>query len=297
MNLSEMNPHQTMLIPLAGANVKNSSAVFLYNHLCDLYNINAFFFPKNIQSEELKDFFSACRLLKFHGSILTSPHKAPAVDYMDEIDDISRAFRSVNCIRFDPDKTVGHGFDGKGMIYAFDQKGADMKGKEVMMIGAGGVAGVFASEMAARGAKKITILNRTVEKAQYIVDELKKIYRLEASCCEFTVENAKQVAATCDVFLQATTLGRKTFEDYADLSFIDALPQSCWVMDAVSNPPETTLIQRAKARKMRTIIGMEMLVCQVEAIFDFLFNFKMDDRGRKAATDFYCKLFGYEYKK
>ena len=68
-------------------------------------------------------------------------------------------------------------------------------------------------------------------------------------------------------------------------------------MEAVSNPPETKLVQRARACGLHVIVGMEMQVCQVEAIFKFLFDFDMDDKGRQAAIDFYCKQFDYTYIK
>lgn len=40
--------------------------------------------------------------------------------------------------------------------------------------------------------------------------------------------------------------------------------------------------------------AINMLVCQVEAIFDFMFGVKLDSRGREAARDFYCKLFNFK---
>lgn len=298
MRISELTPRDTMLCFLAGSNVSNSTAVYLYNCLCDLYDINALFLPKNILPEQLDEFFNCCKLLKVKGVVLTSPHKDIATDYMDEIDDNSKRFRSVNTIRFDGDKMSGHGFDGKGVIGAFDQRGVSLEGKSVLMIGAGGVAGVFVSELAQRGIKKITILNRTQEKARRIAEEIRKSYPVEVETGVFTVENAKKAARTADIFLQATTLGRKVSpEDYEDLRFIDELPKDAWVMEAVSNPPETALVRRARADGLHVIVGMEMQVCQVEAIFKFLFDFDMDDNGRRAATDFYCKQFNYTYVK
>jgi shikimate dehydrogenase len=295
MNILEANPHETMLLPLVGTPIRHSTASSLYNYLCNRYNINALFFPKEIMENELEDFFRACKLLKFHGVILTMPHKGSAVNYVDTIDDVSKAFRSVNCIRFDGKKTIGHGFDGKGVVYAFDQKNVDLKGKEVIMLGSGGVGGIFAAEMASRGIKKLTILNRTISKAERIAGEMKKMYiNTQTSYMEFTPQNIKKAVSTADIFLQATPLGMLGKEDFFDLSFIDEMPQNAWVMDAVSNPPETSLIKRAKARGLNTILGMDMLVCQMEAIIDFLFDIKIDKNGRKAAYDFYCKLFNYE---
>lgn len=296
MNILTMNPHETRLVAFMGANVSNSTAIHLYNHLADLYDLNAMFVPMNIAPEDLAAFFQAGKVMHFTGAVLCAPHKGPALDYVDETDDISRTFRSINCVSFGKDGVVrGHGFDGKGVVYAFDQKNVDLKGKEVLMAGAGGVGGVFASEMAERGVTKITILNRTPEKAAAIAESVKTMYGIEVCSDVLTAENMNKAARSAGVFLQATSLGRKGWPEFEDYTFVDHLPKGCWVMDAVSNPPETALIRKAKERGLPVVLGMEMQVCQVESLFKFLFDFDMDDRGRKAAIDFFCKMFGYTY--
>lgn len=290
MNILEMNPLETQLFTVVGSPISHSVAAQLYNHLFDLNNINAIMFPKEIKEEELERYFDACRLMKFHGAILTMPLKGTAAAYIDEIDDIAKHFHSVNCVRFDGNKITGHGFDGTGVVIAFDKAGVDLKGKEIMMIGAGGVGGIFAAELAGRGIGKLTILNRTLDHAQRIVDELHEIFGIQASCCELTTANACQVAGTADIFLQATSQGMRGKEDYKDFSFIDHLSADSWVMDAVSNPPETNLIKYARARQLHTLVGLDMLVGQMEAIFEFLLNFKLDDASKKAARDYYGQL-------
>ena len=298
MNILEMNPQEIRPCAFIGGNVKNSTAVRLYTKLTDYYNLNAVWIPRNIAPEELGDFFKAAKLLKFAGGVTAPPHKAACLEYVDETDDISRTFRSVNTFRFNEDGTVeGHGLDGKGVVYAFDRRGVDLKGKRVMMIGAGGVAGVFASELAQRGIRSLIILNRTVEKAKVIAETMKPLYpEVEVTYEEFTVENAAKAAAQSDIFLHATSLGRKGFPEHEDVSFIDCLPEGAWVMEAVSNPPETKIVKAAKAKGLNVILGVEMQVCQVETIFKTIFDFDMDDKGRQIALDFFCDLFGYHEK-
>ena len=297
MNILKMNPHETKLVAFAGANVSNSTAIHLYNHLCDLYDLNAVFFPMNIAPDKLEAFFEACGMLHFTGTVLCAPHKSPALNYVQETDNISRTFRSINCVSFGEDGVVrGHGFDGKGVIYAFQQRGASLKNKRVLMAGAGGVGGVFAAEMAECGADKIVILNRTPEKAASIAKEIQKMYGIDVAYGELTAENLNREAEMADVFLQATSLGRKGWPEFEDYTFVERLPQTSWVLDAVSNPPETALIKKAKQRGLNVVLGMEMQVCQIQSLFKFLFDFDMDDKGRKAAIEFFCEMFGYTYQ-
>lgn len=290
MNILQANPHRTALIPFAGSPIRQSAAVFLYNHLCDYYGINAFFFPLNISKEDFAAFFHSCKLFGFRGAILTSPLKGLAADYMDETDPLSTRFRSINCIRFNGAKAAGHGYDGKGMLYSLALTGMDLAGKELVILGAGGVAGIFAGEAAQCGIRKIVILNRSLDKAEGIVKSLKTYFPLDAFCDIMNKENLIKYTGTADVLLQATTLGMKGQDNYRDLGFIDGLPRHCLVLDAVSNPPETPFIMRAKAGGLRTITGIQMMLNQVDLIFRFLFNVSIDEEGRKSAAAFYHEL-------
>ena len=52
-----------------------------------------------------------------------------------------------------------------------------VKGQKVLILGAGGVARAVAMMLLDKGAKEAIILNRTVEKAQSIADEVKSPHR------------------------------------------------------------------------------------------------------------------------
>ena len=294
MNILKANPHHTALVPLAGSPICQSVAVFLYNHLCDLYGINAFFFPLNISKEDFPDFYHSCKLFGFRGAILTSPLKGLAAGYVDETDSLSEQFRSINCIRFDNGKATGHGYDGKGMISSLDLAGADLSGKEIVILGGGGVAGIFAGEIASRGIKKIVILNRSPEKAKSLAQKLQHNFSVDAAYGTLNKENAVKFSRTADVLLQATTLGMKGQKNYKDLGFIDCLPEHCRVLEAISNPLETELVKRAKNRGLQTISGIHMMINQVEIIFRFLFDVTVDAKGKESAYTFYYKLLGGE---
>lgn len=168
MNLLEMNPHETRYIPLIGSPIGGSTASYLYNQIFAAFGINAMSYPVEVKKGELPEFLAAVKFMNTPGCVLTSPHKQDIIQYIDDVDEASRVFRSVNTLRFREDGRIeGHGLDGKGVIGAFDDNDVDLKGKEVVMLGAGGISGIFATELANRGIRKLTILNRTVDKARY----------------------------------------------------------------------------------------------------------------------------------
>ena len=296
MNLLDMNPHETRFIPLIGSPIGGSTASYLYNKIFAECGVNAMSYPVEVKKGELPDFLAAVKFMNTPGCILTSPHKQDIIQYIDDMDDASRVFRSVNVVRFyDDGHTEGHGMDGTGVIGAFDDNGVDLNGKEVVMLGAGGISGIFASELAARGIKKLTILNRTVEKAKYVAETLAARTSVEAAYDSYTPDNARRAVETADILIQATTLGMKgSGQDHPDLSFMEALPSHAWVMEAVSNPPETSLIKKAKELNLHTVLGMEMLVNQVKSICKFLLDWDAPDTAKQIGIDFYCNLFQYK---
>ena len=146
MNLLEMNPHETRYIPLIGSPIGGSTASYLYNQIFAAFGINAMSYPVEVKKGELPEFLAAVKFMNTPGCVLTSPHKQDIIQYIDDVDEASRVFRSVNTLRFREDGRIeGHGLDGKGVIGAFDDNGVDLKGKEVVMLGAGGISGIFAS--------------------------------------------------------------------------------------------------------------------------------------------------------
>lgn len=295
MNLLEMNPHETKYIPLIGSPIGGSTASFLYNKIFASFGVNAMSYPVEVKKGELPEFLSAMKYMNAPGFIATSPHKQDLTAFMDEIDDASRIFRSVNAVHVDKNgRMEGHGLDGKGVIGAFDDNKVDLKGKEVLMLGAGGISGIFASELARRGIRKLTILNRTEEKARYVADTLASCTEVVTASGAYTAENARKAAKTADILIQATTLGMKgSGHDHPDLSFMEALPGHAWVMEAVSNPPETAVIQKAKELNLNTVMGMEMLVNQVKAICRFILGWEAPQEAKQIGIDFYCDLFHY----
>ena len=193
MNLLEMNPHETRYIPLIGSPIGGSTASYLYNQIFAAFGINAMSYPVEVKKGELPEFLAAVKFMNTPGCVLTSPHKQDIIQYIDDVDEASRVFRSVNTLRFREDGRIeGHGLDGKGVIGAFDDNGVDLKGKEVVMLGAGGISGIFATELANRGIRKLTILNRTVDKARYVTETLAARTPVETACGVYTPENARR---------------------------------------------------------------------------------------------------------
>ena len=100
-----------------------------------------------------------------HGLNVTIPFKENAFRYCDRVSDRARTAQSVNTLVFGED-VYGDNTDGVGLIVDLERLYFSLKGKSVLLIGAGGAAqGVIAPLMEA-GARQLVIANRTAERAR-----------------------------------------------------------------------------------------------------------------------------------
>lgn len=98
------------------------------------------------------------------------PHKGDIIPFLDDVDELSRVFHSVNAVKIDPDGTShGVGMDGRGTVNALLAAGVKLDGARVLLAGAGAICGVIGVELSRQGVRNLQILNRTRENAHAAV--------------------------------------------------------------------------------------------------------------------------------
>jgi len=292
-----MNPHNTNVIPLIGDPIGHVTGPSLFNKVFDAYGHNAIVLPTRVRKGELQKFIKSLQFLNCPGFIITMPHKRDIIPLIDKIDDVSLTFTSVNAVHIHKDNTLeGGGFDGKSAVGAIDE-GFDLEGKEVMMIGAGGISGVIGYELAKKDIKKLNILNRTVSKAKKVADILMEKTSMKVTYSQFTPDNACRIAKKSDVFIQATCLGMVGIEqDYKNLNFMDFLKNNACVLEVITNPPETSVVKKAHTLNLKTFLGMDMQASGVSIIVEFITGTKVPKEAKSIAREFYCKMLNYNRK-
>ena len=288
----------TKLCPMIGGSMKQSSGSYGYNPLFEGNGIDEIMWPGEIPPEKVGDFVQAFKTLGMRHFTITAPHKTPIIEYLDHVDDESRLFKSVNAVRVEEDGTLtGSGFDGKGNMAAIVRAGVDVKGMHVAILGAGSIVGVILLCMAEKGARKVTLLNRTLEKAEYLAKTVKEYKNLdmEIECLPFTPEALDKAASECDFLMQATTQGLLgTGLEYDYLGFLDKLKPEAIVMENIVNPPMTKFAAKAKANGHKVILGVDMMLGQLSEIFTFLFGFEPSEESMEKAKKNVYTYFGLD---
>jgi len=202
-----------------------------------------------VKSYELGNFVESLKSGELFGSSVTSPHKVEIIQYMDRLTDEAEMIGAVNMIYNDNGEIVGHNTDGIGCLNSIKEKGIDVNGKTIVILGAGGAARAIAFTLKINGAN-VVILNRTVEKAQSLAKDV--------GCEGYGLDKLKEL--DFNILINTTIIGMgDNDESLVDLNILNP---SIVVMDIIYNPVKTKLIKDAESQGCKTINGVGMLVHQ-----------------------------------
>lgn len=281
----------TKLFPIIGYPMGQSSASYAYNPLFAANNIDEIMWPIEVPVGGLGDYVAAFKTFGMKHFCLTMPHKAAIIPYLDEVAPESKIFNSVNIVKNENGRLIGVGMDGKGNMAAIKRAGISVKNMHVFILGAGSIVGAILLQMAKEGARKVTLVNRSMERALKLVETVHQHTDLEIECFPFTNENLDRVASECDFFMQSTPLGLFGFDvDHEYLGFMDKLHSDVVVMENIVNPPLTKVTKIARDRGHKVIYGIDMMLGQLSEIFEFCYGFKPADEHLEASKK---SVYGY----
>ena len=232
-----------------------------------------------ISPGELGEALKLIRALDFVGANLTAPHKIAACAFMHELDANARRVGAVNTIKLKNAKLRGYNTDGKGFARAIRQEFAiDLRDLRVMILGTGGAARAIAMQCAKENCERLVIINRTVEKANQLAEELREFFagprvlgpvaRLQAIPWEES--SIRFQIAHLDLIVNATPLGLNR----SDPSPIPArlLAPHLMIYDTVYGETRTAFVSAAVEAGARSANGLAMLVHQGALAFEIWFE-------------------------
>lgn len=206
----------------------------------------------------MRDFAS-----KYSGANVTIPHKEKIISYLDELSPEVTEIGACNTIVNRGGKLIGYNTDFFGFMDALKSGDVkNLKGKNAIVLGAGGAARAVVYALKKMGAQ-ITILNRTLEHAQ----KLAKNFGQNFGGLE-DFNNLK-----CDILVNTTSVGmwHKENKKYMSESPISLLSlrgarqfgqELPVVMDIIYRPRMTKFLRDAKKTGCKIITGDKMFVAQ-----------------------------------
>jgi shikimate dehydrogenase len=223
--------------------------------------------PFAVAPEALPDAVRAVRALGIVGVNATIPHKEALVNLVDEVDPEARAVGAVNTIHNDAGVLRGYSTDGIGFLGALQREGFDARGKRVVVLGAGGAARSVVWSLVGIGAARVTVVNRTPERARQLADLGNSRGRHVVDAAGMEARPLIEAVRAADLLVNTTSVGMHPHVDDPLLVPEDALHAGLFVYDLIYTPPVTRLLAAATRRGARAVNGMWMLVLQGAASF------------------------------
>jgi len=255
--------NRTILYGVFGGTVEHSLSPLIHNASFESLGFNCVYLGFGVPPEKLRQALFGAQALGFGGLSITIPHKAAVMEMCDEVDPAAKMIGAVNTIEFTADgKIIGYNTDGIGVARALKECGVMIKGRKVMVLGAGGAARGVVFQLAKEGAKKITILNRTIARAENLTADVGRAFGNDiVEWAPFKPEVAQKNAQESDLIINTTSIGMYPDVDRNPLEGV-TLSDDVTVFDIVYNPMRTKLLNEAERAGADTVTGDLMLVYQ-----------------------------------
>lgn len=253
----------TRVFYILGDPVAQVRAPEVYNQLFQQHGIDAVLVPLKLPAAALPGFVEhGMKADNIGGFWATIPHKSALAALLKPDDPVAKIAGAVNAVRRHADgRLEGRLFDGTGFVKGLDHFGIEVRGRRVLVVGAGGGGHAVAAALAQRAPARLAVFNRTRARAQSLVDRLQPIAGTVASVAD------SADAAGFDLIVNCTPQGLKPDDALPfDPQRVDA---GAAVVDIIMSKMPTPLLQACRARGLRAEAGFEMLVQQVPEYLRF----------------------------
>ncbi|MEO1398001.1 MAG: shikimate dehydrogenase [Pseudomonadota bacterium] len=204
----------------------------------------------------------------FVGGNVTMPHKETAFLCATETTPTAKRLKAVNTLWLEDGVLCGDNTDGYGFLANLDQHApnwdaAQRQAVPCLVLGAGGAARAIVDGLVQRGFNHIILANRTVERAEALLNDLAPDGRA------IPLAAVPAVAGDVGLIVNTTSVGMEDGTSPMDLS---AVHGNALVTDIVYTPLLTPLLHAAAERGLASVDGLGMLLHQAVPGFERWFG-------------------------
>lgn len=250
----------TEIYCLIGHPISKSLSPVIHNSFYNINNLNNIYIAFDIEKEKLKKAIDSFKILNIKGFNVTLPHKISIIEYLDDISKEAKFMDAVNTVSNKNGRLIGYNTDGMGFLKSMNMEGIDLKDRNILVLGAGGVANAISISVATEGAKKIFICNRTVSKAERLADKIGRFFpNVLVEFRSLALEGVPK--DEIDMVINCTSIGMYPDTDKSPIDFT-GFPKKLVVYDTIYKPQKTKFMKLAEKKGYHIIGGLSMLINQ-----------------------------------
>jgi len=276
----------TRVCGLMGNPVEHTMSPVIHNTLSEKLGQNLVYVPFHVPEGHVREAVEGAFALNLPGMNVTVPYKSEVIPFLKDIDPLAGQIGAVNTLVRMEGGYRGYNTDMPGLYRAMCGDGVKIAGEKVLILGAGGVARAVAMLLAQKGAAEILLLNRSVDRAVLVAEEVNVIVGRQLVKAMPLADHVR-LPEEKYLVIQATNVGM--FPHVGDVIIEDdAFYERVHTgYDLIFNPSETRFMQKVKNHGGRAFGGMKMLLYQGIIAWELWTGVQV---GEELAVEIYHRL-------
>ena len=250
---------KTTVLGLIGNPIEHTVSPIIHNTLASRLNMNYVYVPFKVDNGLLDKAIEGAKALNIKGLNVTVPYKEKVMDKLAYITPFAEQIGAVNTLKLTDNGYVGYNTDAEGLNVSLIKNSIDLKDRNIVIIGAGGAAKAVGMLCARENCKKITIINRTVIKAQILANNIRQYYNVETEIVELC--NIDKIEPF-DIAFQTTPIGMSPRVHDNPISDTNFYNKFHIAIDLIYNPTKTEFLKQAEKNGIKILNGFGMLFYQ-----------------------------------
>jgi shikimate dehydrogenase len=258
----------TRTIALLGHPVAHSISPAFQQAALDALQIDARYEAWDTTASSLQSAVERLRSRDLLGANVTVPHKVAVMRLIDQPDSLVEFVGAVNTIVNRDGRLHATNTDVTGILATLAEVGTDLRGANVVILGAGGAARAVVVAMRRAGVARVTIANRTESRAAELVPLGGA--DLDVRTCRLAPDSERLPVsvAAARLIVQTTSLGMRHGPDEGATPIPARMMRPGQIaFDLVYTPERTPFLEAAEQAGARPVGGLNMLVHQGAAAF------------------------------
>ncbi len=241
--------------------VEHSLSPLMHNFYSEKTGVNQIYVPLKVQGDKVEDAVKGAYALNFTGLNVTVPHKQAVMPYLLDIDEDARVIGAVNTLVRTEGGYIGYNTDAAGLKRAMTGADVAIHNRSCILIGAGGASKAAAYVLAKEGAKVVYILNRSLDKAVMLADDINGRFGRQIMI-PMALKDYKNIPDGKYLAIQTTSVGMYPHIDEAPVEDGTFYKKIDVAVDIVYTPIETRFMQHVTSAGGRALGGLDMLIYQ-----------------------------------
>ncbi|MBB3770575.1 shikimate dehydrogenase [Angulomicrobium tetraedrale] len=260
-----------------GHPIAHSRSPLIHGYWLEKHGIDGSYGLRDVPPAAISGFLADFAASGLVGGNVTVPHKEAAFRAARELDPVAAALGAVNTLWLAEGVLHGANTDVHGFLANLDAgepQWARALG-EAVVLGAGGAARAVVHGLVTRGIDRVVVANRTLARAEALRAQFgPRVHAIDWRDLAGRLNG-------CRLLVNTTSLGMKG-QPPLDID-LSALSPDALVTDIVYVPLETPLLTAAKARGLKTVDGLGMLLHQAVPGFERWFGVRPQVTGELRA--------------